>query len=204
MGALDDLISGFTPGSSPDSIAAMTPAQQQPFALNAVAGSLESFGGFMGAMSHVMYGLQAQRAASYQSQQLRTEAGQDEASAERQSFLVGRQTQLVTSRALAVAAASGGGASDPTVVNMIARDAGQGAYQQAVALYQGQDRARLLMAQAAAKDYQGKEEAANSDLVGAGQAVGGVASILRSQARGASLYDRFSGGGAPTIPDLGG
>lgn len=204
MSLYDDLIANYSgPNATGTSIAALRPQDQSVLATNAVGGALEGFGGFMGAMSHVMYGIEGMRAAQFQAGQLHQQANASQATAERDAYGIQRQTDMVTSRALAVAAASGGGASDPTVVNIIARDAAQGAYQKAAALYQGQDRARYLNTQASAQIYQGKAERLNSMEVGAAQGVGGVASILRSQERGASLYSRFAGNGPPTIPDVG-
>jgi hypothetical protein len=49
---------------------------------------------------------------------------------------------LVASRALAVAAASGAGVSDPTMVRVIANARGEGAVRAATALYEGQARSR--------------------------------------------------------------
>lgn len=198
MGILDSLIASFS-GGDPNVIAGMTDQQRLPLMDNAIGGALEGFGANMGAMSHVMYGIQAQRANQFQATQLRQEANSVQGAAQRDAFNVQRQTDLVTSRALAVAAASGGGASDPTVVNIIARDAGQGAYEKAVALYGGADKARYLQEQASAKEFQGREELINSGEVALGQGASGVASILRSQARGSSLYSRFAGNGPPTM-----
>src|SRR3990167_10902061 len=44
------------------------------------------------------------------------------------------QAQIVNSLALARAAASGAGASDPTVLNLMAQTAGESAYRQAIAM----------------------------------------------------------------------
>lgn len=55
-----------------------------------------------------------------------------------------RQSDLVASRALAVAAASGGGVSDPTVVDILARTRGEGVYRANVALYEGEERSRAI------------------------------------------------------------
>jgi hypothetical protein len=54
-----------------------------------------------------------------------------------------------------VAAASGAGASDASVVNIVGRIKGEGAYRAATALYAGEDKARVLRMQAAAKRYEG-------------------------------------------------
>lgn len=203
MGILDSLIASWSGGSA-DVVAGMTPQQQTPLADNAAGGLIEGFGNSLGAMSHIMYGLQARAASQFQAAQLRQNANTAQAVGERDAYEVGRNTDMVTSRALAVAAASGGGASDPTVVNLIARDAGEGAYQKALSLYRGADQARLMGMQADAKEFEGKAEEGNSFEVGAAQEGSSVASLLRSQARGASLYQRYAGGGPPSINDTGG
>jgi hypothetical protein len=98
-----------------------------------------------------------------------------------------------------VAGASGAGASDPTVVNIISRMAGEGAYRGAVALYGGQDRARYLNLQADAKDYEGQILRSQSESAGKSQAVAGAASLLRGTVRDSSLFQRFGGGGPATL-----
>lgn len=197
MSYFDDFVASMVgSGATGESVAAMPDQQRLPLAEAAVGGALQSFGSYMGGVSHIQYGLQAQQAAHFEATQLRINATQAQASAQRQAYDVGMQTQFITSRALAVAAASGGGASDPTVVSLIARDAARGAYLKSVALYQGDDRARLLDMQADAKEFQGRETRDNSMMVGASQfAYGGANSILNG-AKVQSLYRRF-GGGSP-------
>jgi hypothetical protein len=100
----------------------------------------------------------AQRIAAakeFEAQQLEQDAGQAIAASQRQRDEEHRTARLVASRALAVAAASGAGASDTTVVNLIARTKGEGAYRGAVALYEGEERSRRLLAAAGAKRYEG-------------------------------------------------
>ena len=60
-----------------------------------------------------------------------------------------RQKRLIASRALAVASASGGGAFDPSVINIIGDIDGEGAYRESVAMYQGEQEALDLRLQAA-------------------------------------------------------
>lgn len=172
-----------------------SPDQQQAISDQQMGNALDVFGADVGAASHVMYGITARQAASFQAAQLRINATQAQAASERNAFDVQQNTQFVTSRALAVAAASGGGASDPTVVNLIARDKARGAYLQATALYQGDERARMMNMEAAAKEYEGKETERNSMMVGAAQAARGGANSLFGDAKMASLYQRFGGGG---------
>jgi hypothetical protein len=98
-----------------------------------------------------------------------------------------RQADLVASRALAVAAASGGGVSDPTVVNIIARTKGEGAYRANVALYEGAERARQLRIAAAGG---GDFNAGDSIMAGAN-----AAALGRLARGGLSLYAKYGLGG---------
>lgn len=95
-----------------------------------------------------------------------------------------RQARLVQSRTLAVAAASGGGVSDPTVVNMLARVAGEGSYRASVALYGGEEKARFLRMQAQAADYEGEtgiisgnDRARAYEIQGMGNLITGAGSL---------------------------
>ena len=107
MPSIFDLLKGVQAAPS------FSPGQKQAMDLNDVGTGLEAGGQIVGAMSHYDFGEQANRASAYQAAQLRINAGQSQASAQRQAYLSDRQTQLVVSKALANAAARGGGASDP-------------------------------------------------------------------------------------------
>lgn len=194
MGMIDDFVASMN-GGTPAQLAAVPDASRQQFNLNATGGALDAFGQAAGGVSHVMFGIQARQAAQFQAAQYQQNANSAEASSQRTAFDIDRQTQFITSRALAVAAGSGGGASDPTVVNLIARDAGEGAYQKQLALYGGTDKARLDNEQADAKSFEGKTTFDNSLEVGAAAYAGGATNLMKSQARGASLFQRFGGGG---------
>lgn len=199
MGLFDDLVASMS-GTDSTGLDTVPAAQRAPLNLNAIGGAVDAFGQEMGGVSHVMFGIQARQAANFEAAQMRQNANTAQAASQRTAFDIDRQTQFITSRALAVAAASGGGASDPTVVRIIARDAGEGAYQKQLALYGGQDRARLNLESADAKVYEGKNTFRNSLEVGAAGYAGAATNLLKSQARGASLFQRFGGGG----PSLGG
>ena len=163
--------------------------------LNSVDAGVQAGGAILGGLSHIQFGQQAQQSAEFQAAQLRQNAGQAQASAQHAAYDVDRQAQYTASTALATAAASGGGASDPTVVNLIARNAGEFAYRKAVDLYQGDDKARLMNLQADAKEFEGANTKANSDMVGTQQMFGAATSILRGSVRDSSLLQRFGGGG---------
>ncbi|MBV8501953.1 MAG: hypothetical protein JO006_09560 [Paucibacter sp.] len=172
---------------------------KNPLNDNAAATGLQAGGQLMGAFSHINYGLQAKAASDFQAGQFQQQAGQVMASSERQAFDVDLQSKYIASAALASAAASGGGASDPTVVNLMARNAAMGAYRQGVALYEGEDRARALNLQASAKEFEGKNVLENSAEVGASQVLGAGASLLKGYENNASLLSKYGAGGPPPV-----
>lgn len=141
----------------------------------------------------------AKRAASeFEAKQLEVQAGDAIAASQRDAMEQKRHATLVQSRALALAAAGGGGASDPTVVNIMSKITGEGAYRQAVALYQGEDKARLLRMGAAGKRYEGqvaetlgvaseesyKRTAQAANLKGLGAGLQGAGSLMRYWPKG--------------------
>jgi len=175
--------------------------QQAALDLNTMDGVTAATGEIMGAMSHAQFGAQAKASADFQAAQLQQNAGQAQASAQRSAYDAGRQTDYANSRALAVAASSGGGASDPTVVNLMARNAGEGAYRQAVALYGGDEKARLMNMQADAKEFEGANTEANSNQVAGSQLFKAGSTLLGSLGRNASLLARFGAGGPNPNPN---
>ena len=97
-----------------------------------------------------------QQADSFAAQQLRYNAGQENAVAQFSAEEKRRQTRLLMSRALAVAAAGGGSASDPTVLNLMAGIETEGRIAAMSDLYEGAARARGLNLEADTKDYEGR------------------------------------------------
>lgn len=93
--------------------------------------------------------------SQFEAEQMEQQAGQTIAASQRTALDQRRQANLLASRALALAAASGGGASDPTVVRIIAGIKGEGAYRSAVSLYRGEEEARKLNLGAQGKRYEG-------------------------------------------------
>lgn len=113
-----------------------------------VAGTVMTvFGKLSDARSARQYG-KAQQAYAEQT------ANQVFASAQRDAMEEKRRAKLLASRALAVA---GGGASDPTVMNVIADIEGEGAYRAAMEIYGGESQAEKLRTQGAFAAMQGKQ-----------------------------------------------
>jgi hypothetical protein len=159
-------------------------------------------GDFLAGLSHIQSGVAARNLGEFHAQQYEQNAGQAQASAQRSAIEVDRQAQYVASAALASAAASGGGASDPTVVNLIARNAGEMAYRKQVALYEGDELARGLKVHADTARYSGKSAEANGLIAGIGSIYNANSTLMKGQARESSILQRFGGGGpAQTQPE---
>ena len=100
-----------------------------------------------------------QRAAEYQAQQLTTNAGQAQAVAQRAAMEEIRKSMLLQSRAIAVSAASGGGALDPTVMALVSGLSKEGQLAAETQIYGGEERARSMREQAKATRYEGAQRA---------------------------------------------
>lgn len=130
--------------------------------------------------------------AQSQAAQLDRNATQQVAASQRGAEDDQRQTQLAMSRALAVAAASGGGASDPTIVNTIARLAGEGAYRSMSTLYQGQEQARAMRDQAAMSRYSGDVAMADAKTAKDASTFSAMATLAPTVLKGASsMYKKY-------------
>lgn len=132
------------------------------------------------------------QAAQFEAEQLRVNAGQSVAAAQRVALETERQAALVESRGRAVAAASGGGASDPTVVHLLSRVASEGAYRAAVARYEGDSKARQMRMQAAATEYGGEIAAQGGRDAQAAYQTKAFGSIISGAG---SLFSRYGKGG---------
>jgi hypothetical protein len=142
----------------------------------AVTGTLLSAGG-------KVYGAQKSAAsADYSAAVLDQQAGQSVASGIQGSINERRKAQYVASAAQARAAASGGGATDPTVVDIIGNIQGEGEYRALTELYQGQDRATSLRARASGLRREASAERTSGWL-------SGISTVLSG---GSSFYDKYA------------
>lgn len=117
---------------------------------------LEFFSKLNAAKGFDAYGEAAARAAGNNAEQLRINAGQAKAKSQYEALEVGRQGDVVLSRAKALAAASGGDASDPTMNTVMARIQGVIDQNRKMKLYEGTSAAQALNYQAKMADYEGQ------------------------------------------------
>ena len=151
------------------------------------------------ASSTLAAGKAQQRAAEHQAAQGRQQAGQERASSQRAAIEQRRQGRVLSSRALALAAASGAGAGDPTVENILGGIGAEGEFRALNELFIGEERARGLETQADLRIFEGKEARKASKTKAFSQVLGGAATAA-SFGQGLSRYG--SATGESFIPDF--
>jgi len=152
-----------------------------PSIIGAVGTGMKASGEMSAGFAARRAGESQQVAAEYTAQQLDTNAGQTQASSQRAAAEEIRKSLLVQSRALAISAASGGGAMDPTVMALIGGYSKEGELASETMLYGGAERARGMREQAKATRYEGATRAeagrtaeATSRLKAAGTIISGA------------------------------
>ena len=158
---------------------------------------MSAVGNMVSAGSSIRAG-SAQRKASYFTAQQQEDAANNVTGAGQRSALNETlKAKLLASRAIAVAAAQGGDVGSPGVTNIIADIAGRGAYNAGVALYDAEDKARMLRMGASASRSEG-------DLAESGGYSKAGAYLLHGAgnlAGAASLFQKYGRGGPKKEPD---
>lgn len=150
----------------------------------------------VGAAGTIAAGQAAKRNSDFQAAQLDVRARQEKAAAQREAEDIRRRTQLALSRQQAVSAASGLGASDPTVQEIASETASFGAYQAATAQAGGDMRASNAYLQASGARASGSAALTGSYLSAGSTILGSVASNVFQDKYG------FAGGmGDPVTGD---
>jgi hypothetical protein len=96
--------------------------------------------------------------------QLYRQAGAEQASSQRDSIAERKRGMLLKSRALAVAAASGGGVDDPTVHKLLSDIGAQGEVNALSSLWEGDETAEGLRADGRARQREGVMRGASTIL----------------------------------------
>lgn len=128
-------------------------------------------------------GAAQQAAAEYSARQLEVNAGQANAAAQRAAIEERRKSNALISRAIAVAAASGGGALDPTVMALVSGLSSEGQLAVETQLYGGEQRASAMRNQAAATRYEGQARAAAGRATENAYRLNAVSSVLNGVTR---------------------
>lgn len=147
-------------------------------------------------------GQQRKAAAEFEANVLEGQASNVVGAAQRDMLDVQRQTRLAQSRAVALAAASGGGASAPTVTKLVGDLAKEGSYNAARALYAGEEKAFLMQQQAEQLRKSGEFAELSGNLQANASESRGRAAQLQSYGNMLSsvggLYGKYGGNGPAT------
>ena len=147
-------------------------------------------------------------AAELEATVLETQAGQQIAASQRDMLDLQRAARLAQSRTTAIAAASGGGATAPTVVKLIGDLAKEGSYNAARALYSGEEKARLMKLQAFQKRIEGEFATESGEFAALAAESRGEAAQMSSFGTilntASGLFSKYGGGGPSGTGSIGG
>lgn len=152
-----------------------------------IAGVMGAVGSIVGAMGSIAQANAAVAAAKAQQKQLNEIAAEKEAIATRQVYDQERQKRLALSRMQAVASASGGGATDPTVMELAGGIEQEAYVNRTGTLAQARTAANLDRYQGTVGVQTAKAEAQATTIGAIGGAISGVTSA-------------FAKYGAPSLP----
>lgn len=112
--------------------------------VSGVSGAVQAAGTLMGGNAAADAGKSQQQAQYFKAAQEEQGAQESRAASQRVALDKGREARLLNSTLQANAAASGGGASDPTILNLAGNIAGRGEYDSLMAMFTSENRARGL------------------------------------------------------------
>lgn len=138
------------------------------------------------AASTIYGGVQANQDAKVESKYLKEKGDQEFSSAQRESMRRRRETALVVSRQKAIAGASGGAVTDPTVQSVMEKTTAEGEYSAMMDMYNGTISRANLNAEAASVKRSGKRKLVSSFLDAGSTIYGDIAK--RRQPSYDSLY----------------
>ena len=143
-------------------------------------------------------GVRRKAALDFEAEQLEQSAIESRGAGTRVAQQEQIRTQYVNSLAIARAAASGAGASDPTVMAVISRTAGEGAYRAALAMYEGEAQARLDRIRAEALRYEGGLAVSDAGLARQQAEFTGARTIFSDAPNVLSMFEKYWPKPSPT------
>jgi hypothetical protein len=151
-------------------------------------------GATIAAYSSVQQGKAANRAAQFEAGQMEHNAKEARAASQRDAMEQRRRAEVAQSRALAVAAASGAGALDPTVIDLIGDIEAEGDLNARTALYAGEERGKGMEAQAGARRYEGAQARKAANMKSASTILSSASSFAGAfGGNSKSLADGYNG-----------
>jgi hypothetical protein len=160
--------------------------------IGAIMGIASSAVGMMGSIAQAKA---MNEQAKAESMQMGMMAAEEKAVASRDAQAKDKEGRLLLSRGQAVAAASGGGATDPTVLELAGDIGRETSVQKRELMRQGQEKARNLEYKATVGRWAAKQQGKMTILGGIGNMIGGIGEGLGGLA---SAFDKYGGGGPGT------
>lgn len=163
-----------------------------PLAIALVGTAMQMGGKYGEADAARVQATQVRAGKQFEADQMEQNAEQAQAAAQRTAAEARHRSKLIASRALALGGASGAGMSDPTMAGILTDIGADGVYRSAVAIYEGDDKARRLRMGAEGAEYEGqvmeqglhhKAKALEKSALGSAMQMGG------------SLFSKYGGGG---------
>lgn len=155
-------------------------------------GALSAAGTLMGGNAAAAAGKSQQQAGYFKAAQEEQAAQESRAAAQRVALDKGRQSRLLQSTLQARAAASGGGADDPGIINLAEGIAGRGEYESLLEMYKGENRGRGLEDQAIGSRLTADAAKAEGDAKKSASFLSAAGTIIGS---GGSAYKTYKGFG---------
>ena len=143
--------------------------------------ALAIIGGIISAVGSIAQGVAANNAAKAQAQAMEIRADEERAVGQREAIRRAKEAKLVLSRQQAVAAASGGGTGDPTIVNLMSGVAQEGAYQSGVANWKGETSGQNYDYQADIRRMEGRNALIGGFIGGASSIFNGFSNFVSYQ-----------------------
>lgn len=148
----------------------------------AAAPYLTAASAVIGIGSSIAQGKQQDAMARIEAGQMEANAKAERAASQRDASQERKRSDYLQSRARSLAAASGAGASDPTIENIIAGLDSEGEYRALTALYNGEQQASGLELGSQVRRIEGRNARSASRYQAAG-------TLMKA---GASLYDKYA------------
>jgi hypothetical protein len=126
------------------------------------------------AMGQLQQGRASQAALNYEAGMRDKKAAEERAASQREAIEKRQEAGLAMSRQKALAASSGAGVVNPSILDIYSDTAGEGEYNAQVSLYGGESRARGELDQAALARAKGKAARKGSILEAGGTMLGGI------------------------------
>ena len=181
MAAMDEKIPGEDTGGI---FGGIFNSPYAPALMVAFSSGLKATGLFKHGNALVEAAGRKQQAAEFEAQQLTVNAGQAKAASQREAYFKGLEGEQLIS---AIRARAGGGATDPTVLNIIGAAMARTAYNKESLYYAGEEKSRLMEMQAKSKRYDAELGMQDAKSARGTYQLAGVGAL----GEGASLFQKY-------------